>query len=91
MLCRPDDGKYTVDDFDPSLCSHGLYAFATIDIGTWAAVSHDPWLDLGPGDGCGPNECVHDTWRSFTALKSQNAKFIPMLSIGKLKYNTKFS
>ena len=39
------DGKYTVEDIDPSLCTHLVYAFCVLDPATLLITLHDPWLD----------------------------------------------
>ncbi|TRY80597.1 hypothetical protein TCAL_17442 [Tigriopus californicus] len=76
---REDPGHFDVAWVDPTLCSHGIYAYADIDTATWSLMPVDPWYDLGPMD-CGPGECNFDSYRRFTALASET--FTPMLSVG---------
>ena len=42
-LHRPDRGQFDIIDFDPNLCSHGLYGFADIDSNTWKVIPSDSW------------------------------------------------
>ena len=43
---RPVGGKYFPEDIDSDLCTHVVYAFATLDAATLTIKSHDPWADL---------------------------------------------
>jgi len=95
---RPGYGKFTVDNIDSSLCTHGFYGFAdlnnrTEDPHAWELVAYDPWLDQAPDDcndwanNCDPNGdgsicCHYDNYRKFVALKDTNPEFVPMISIG---------
>eukprot|EP00092_Neocalanus_flemingeri_P031053 GFUD01033733.1.p1 GENE.GFUD01033733.1~~GFUD01033733.1.p1 ORF type:complete len:520 (+),score=153.64 GFUD01033733.1:169-1728(+) len=47
---RTGDGKYTVEDIDPSLCTHLVYAFAVLDPTTLLIKVHDSWLDIDLGN-----------------------------------------
>ena len=40
---RPGDGRFDVTDIDPSLCTHGIYAFALVDNITWTIKPGVPW------------------------------------------------
>ncbi|KAL7050542.1 hypothetical protein ACKWTF_004121 [Chironomus riparius] len=48
---RPDRGSYSIDNFDPNLCTIAIYAFAGLDIANDAIKSLDPWQDLEDGGG----------------------------------------
>ena len=38
------------EDFDPTFCSHGFYAFANVSEETWTIEVGDPDLDLDNGN-----------------------------------------
>ena len=48
---RPEAGKFTPEDVDPSLCTHLIYSFAGLEQANWTMKSLDPWMDLEVG-GC---------------------------------------
>ncbi|XP_036337876.1 probable chitinase 2 [Rhagoletis pomonella] len=50
---RPGNGAYAIDNFDPNLCTHVVYAFAGLDITQSAIKSLDPWQDLKEDYGKG--------------------------------------
>ena len=43
---RPDIGKFTPDDIDPTLCTHIMYGFATLDANTLLLKAYDTWVDI---------------------------------------------
>lgn len=43
---RPDSGKYSPSDIDPSLCTHIVYAFAVLDSSKLIIKPHDVFLDV---------------------------------------------
>ena len=43
---RPNDGKFTPESIDPSLCTHLIYSFVGLDADTNTIKSLDPWMDL---------------------------------------------
>ncbi|XP_023347581.1 acidic mammalian chitinase isoform X3 [Eurytemora carolleeae] len=43
---RPGLGSYKVEDIDVSLCTHIVYAFATLDGSTYTMNVFDSWLDI---------------------------------------------
>ena len=43
---RPGMGKFDIEDFNPYLCTHGIYGFAGLDSSTNMIKSLDPWNDL---------------------------------------------
>lgn len=72
---RPERGSYTIEHFDPSLCTHVVYAFAGLDIKTDAIKSLDPWQDLKDDYGKGGYERI-------TNLKKTNPHLKVTLAIG---------
>ncbi|XP_050554383.1 probable chitinase 2 isoform X1 [Spodoptera frugiperda] len=67
-------GKFDVENIDPHLCTHLIYAFAGIDDeGTLRAL--DPWLDLPDGGG-------RDNFGKFNALKKKNPSLKTLLAVG---------
>lgn len=46
-------GKFTVDDVDPTLCTHLVYAFAVINMTSNAIESAEPGYDLEENNGKG--------------------------------------
>ena len=50
---RPGLGKFDIEDFNPYLCTHGIYAFAGLDQGSSKIKSLDPWNDLYDNYGKG--------------------------------------
>ena len=43
---RPGIGKFTPDDIDPTLCTHIMYGFATLDTNTLLLKAYDTWVDI---------------------------------------------
>jgi len=50
---RPGRGKFTVDDIDPTLCTHLVYAFAVINMNSNTIESASPEYDLEENNGTG--------------------------------------
>ncbi|XP_066963998.1 chitinase-3-like protein 1 [Macrobrachium rosenbergii] len=71
---RPDDGKFTVEDNDPSLCTHLVYAFAGLGSNNEIRVL-DPYNDLCEDYG----KCGFDR---FTKLKEKNPNLKTTLGVG---------
>nr|ALO79345.1 chitinase 8 [Chilo suppressalis] len=67
---RPGLGKFGVEDVNPYLCSHIIYAFAGIN-SDGAVIPLDVELDFGK-----------DNYRNFTDLKKKNPNLKPMLAVG---------
>ena len=44
-------GKFSVDDIDPTLCTHIVYSFADLDPNDHVIKAHDTWLDLDRSGG----------------------------------------
>lgn len=72
---RPGLGKFDVEDIDPFLCTHILYAFAGLQESTGTIVSLDPYNDLYDNYGKG-------AYIRFTSLKRINPDLKTLLSIG---------
>lgn len=64
-------GKFTVDDIDPQLCTHYVYAFAVLDSSSYTIKVYDSWGDI---DLRG--------YSKFVGLKAQNPSLKMMISIG---------
>ncbi len=43
---RQGNGKYMVNDIDPNLCTHIIYAFAVLDSSKLVIKPHDSWADI---------------------------------------------
>ena len=50
---RPTNGAFTVENIDPMLCTHIIYAFAGLDNVTYSINSLDSFLDTEEGGGRG--------------------------------------
>nr|QES86430.1 chitinase domain-containing protein 11 [Chilo infuscatellus] len=71
---RPGLGRFTVNDIDPHLCTHLVYAFA--GLGAQGNVkSLDPELDLADDGGA-------DNYRLFNEIKQKNTGLKTLLAIG---------
>ncbi|KAL7733630.1 hypothetical protein ACLKA6_005082 [Drosophila palustris] len=66
---RPKPGAYSIEHFDPSLCTHAIYAFAGLDITQSSIKSLDPWQDLKEEYGKGGYERLTDLKRTHPHLK----------------------
>lgn len=64
-------GKYTVDNIDPSLCTHFVYAFAILDPNSFKLKIYDTWGDIDLGG-----------YSKFIGLKAQNPSLKMMISLG---------
>ena len=64
-------GKFTVDNLDPSVCTHMIYAFAVLDGATNTIKPFDSWVDID-----------QQFYAKFTALKSKNPNLKTMIAIG---------
>nr|AFC60660.1 chitinase [Pandalus japonicus] len=71
---RQGEGKFDVEDNDPGLCTHLIYAFAGLDTNNEIKVL-DPWNDLCDGGG----KCGYDR---FSALKLKNLNLKTILGVG---------
>ncbi|XP_001663099.2 chitinase-3-like protein 1 [Aedes aegypti] len=71
---RNGNGKFVVDNIDPFLCTHLIYAFVGINANGTIRVL-DPWLDLEDNWGLG-------TMRQFNDLKNSNHKLKTLVAVG---------
>ncbi len=62
---RQEQGKYTPDDIDPSLCTHVMYGFAVLDPVSLQMKPHDTWADLD-----------NEFYRKVTDLKKKGVKVL---------------
>ena len=74
---RKEQGKFTLDNLDPDLCTHIIYSFAALDKNTWKIKSLDPWLDLGTGGHTGKRGFLN-----ATDMKRRNRDLKVTLAIG---------
>nr|SAY40524.1 Chitinase 3 [Macrobrachium rosenbergii] len=72
---RPGEGKFDVEDVDPALCTHLIYAFAGLNPTTNEIKVLDPWNDLCDGGG----KCAYDR---FVKLKKRNVNLKTILGVG---------
>ena len=68
---RNGNGKYLIDDIDPTLCTHIIYSFVVLDENQHVIKIHDPWLDLDLGN-----------IRKFMTLKQRNPKVKLLVALG---------
>ncbi|XP_039299210.1 probable chitinase 2 isoform X4 [Nilaparvata lugens] len=72
---RQQGGKFTLDDLDPQLCTHLVYAFAGLDKETSVIKSLDPYNDLEEDYGKG-------YYKKMTSLKNKYPELSVTLAIG---------
>ena len=71
---RPGNGKFDVENIDPFVCTHVIYAFA--GLGTDNQIqSLDPWNDL-------PDNWGKNGFGRFVGLKKRNPQLKTLLAIG---------
>nr|ALO79348.1 chitinase 11 [Chilo suppressalis] len=71
---RTGQGRFTVNNLDPHLCTHLVYAFSGINA-QGMVVSIDPKLDLAEDNGA-------DNYRQFNELKKKNTELKTLLAVG---------
>lgn len=71
------EGRFTVEDIDPKLCTHVVYGFAKLEANKIAAF--DPWLDLSKDEPGGGLNAYH---RFTTELKRKNPALKTLIAIG---------
>lgn len=69
-------GNFQVQDIDPHLCTHIIYAFAKISI------AENKLLQTEDGDDNGSNTDKQGDYFDFTGLKKRNPKLKTLLSVG---------
>ncbi|EAT33075.1 AAEL014667-PA, partial [Aedes aegypti] len=67
--------SYSLDHFDPKLCTHAIYAFAGLDVEQNAMKSLDPWQDLKDNYGKGGYE-------KLVGMRSANPHLKVLIAIG---------
>ncbi|XP_046683989.1 probable chitinase 2 isoform X2 [Homalodisca vitripennis] len=72
---RTDRGQFTIDDIDPSLCTHLIYAFAGLDNTTSSIKSLDPYNDLEENYGLG-------SYKKMAALRKKYPHLTVSVAIG---------
>ncbi|CAG9797990.1 unnamed protein product [Chironomus riparius] len=71
---RKKGGKFTVDSFNPKMCTTAIYHFAGLDQ-NFELQSLDPWLDLPDDNGL-------NGYKKFTDLKKSHPQLRMLLSVG---------
>ncbi|CAG2058831.1 unnamed protein product, partial [Timema podura] len=71
---RPDNGKFDVEDIDPSLCTHLIYGFAGLGESN-SIKALDSWNEL-------PDDYGKDAFGRFVKLKAISPQTKVMLAIG---------
>lgn len=74
-MYRPGDGKFVMEDIDPSLCTHVMYGFTKLENNQITVF--DPWGDLTPTKGGGLSG-----YQRFTDLKKKNSQLKTIVAIG---------
>uniref|UniRef100_A0A182PSY5 chitinase n=1 Tax=Anopheles epiroticus TaxID=199890 RepID=A0A182PSY5_9DIPT len=69
---RPGRGQFNVEQIDPFLCTHLMYAFFGVN-DSGAVTILDPWLDLDSGLG---------NIRRFNELRNRNPNLLTMAAVG---------
>jgi len=72
---RPGQGKFDVENIDPTLCTHAIYGFAGLDATTNHIYAMDPYNDLEENWGKG-------AYKRFNALRSKNPELKTLIAIG---------
>lgn len=65
------DGKFGVNNIDPHLCTHLMYAFAVLDAESYAIKVYDTWADIELGG-----------YSKFVDLRVRNPNLKTMISLG---------
>ncbi|XP_058461142.1 probable chitinase 2 [Malaya genurostris] len=72
---RKGSASYSLDHFDPRLCTHAIYAFAGLDVDNNAIRSLDPWQDLKENYGKGGYE-------KLVGMRATNHHLKVLIAIG---------
>lgn len=72
---RPEEGKFTPEHVDPSLCTNLIYSFAGLDTSSWTIKTLDAWMDLEDNYGLAG-------FKKATDLKYGNPHLKVTLAIG---------
>ena len=68
---RNGNGKYLVENIDPSICTHIIYSFVILDATNYVMKIHDPWLDIDLGN-----------INKFLQIKQTNPKVKLLVALG---------
>ncbi|XP_026316249.1 probable chitinase 2 [Hyposmocoma kahamanoa] len=72
---RPAPGGFSLEDLEPSLCTHLVYSFAGLDEATMGIKSLDPWQDL-------EKDYAKAGYRRIVALKERYPHLKVTIAIG---------
>ncbi|XP_055628693.1 probable chitinase 2 [Toxorhynchites rutilus septentrionalis] len=72
---REGSASYSLDHFDPKLCTHAIYAFAGLDVDNNAMRSLDAWQDLKDNYGKGGYE-------KLVGMRTSNPHLKVLIAIG---------
>ncbi|KAG8229432.1 hypothetical protein J437_LFUL000954 [Ladona fulva] len=72
---RNGQGTFEPENLDPTICTHAIYTFASLDATTAEVVPADAWNDLSSGGGKG-------FYDRFVRLKSKNPNLKVLLAVG---------
>ncbi|XP_053686725.1 probable chitinase 2 [Sabethes cyaneus] len=72
---RKGSASYSLDHFDPRLCTHAIYAFAGLDVDNNAMRPLDPWQDLRDNYGKGGYE-------KLVGMRATNHHLKVLIAIG---------
>lgn len=70
-LYRNGSGRFTPENIDAKLCTHIIYAFASLNSSTLKVIMADPWADAD-----------NELYKRATALKAANRRLRVLLSLG---------
>ena len=68
---RSGDGKFTVEDIDPNVCTHLIYAFVVLNPSTYTIKVFDEWLDINLKN-----------FENFVGLKKTNPDLKLLVALG---------
>lgn len=68
-MYRPGRGSFALENIDPNLCTHIVYAFAGLNATSDSIRSLDPWQDLKDDWGKGGYERITQMRASYPHLK----------------------
>lgn len=66
---RPSRGSFSIENIDPNLCTHIVYAFAGLNASSDSIRSLDPWQDLKDDYGKGGYERITELRKTHPHLK----------------------
>ncbi|CAL4110837.1 unnamed protein product, partial [Meganyctiphanes norvegica] len=76
---RPGNGKVDIEDIDPHMCTHLVYAFAGVDPDEGVIKVLDPGYELCPEPNLDGSKCGY---RRFNDRKKQNPQLKTLLAVG---------